>query len=210
MTNEERDSAWYTIQDMILMKEEANIIARRLRTVAGRKISPKPSLLSSDGTRTDKCIFNRLDEEYPTSFPPQSSATAAIEDNANETFRGLELRIFIGRQLKKYIAARTIMEYQRRYKLKIAIAARNSDPNLELLIEVASKKLGYVSAKCSRWARDKALATGESDFNAVREHMDDSFSTSCFEEKMQISLIRKRTSGFSDTVSRKKLMITVQ
>merc|ERR1712176_123518 len=97
---------------------------------------------------------------------------AAMEEDSNETYRGLELRIFIGRQLKKYIADRTIMEYQRRYKLQIALAAKNGDPNLQILTEIASKRLGYVSAKCSRWARDMALATGEMDFKAAREHVD--------------------------------------
>lgn len=213
MTNAERDSAWYTTEDMIHMKQEANMLARRMRTVAGMTFSSKRSLSGHsdcDGTKGDKHNLRRLDEEYPTNFPPQSSAAAAIEENSNETFRGLELRIFIGRQLKKYIAARTIMEYQRRNKLKIAMAAKNGDPNLQLLIEVASKKLGYVSAKCSRWARDMALATGESDSKAVREHVNDSFPTSCLEEGDQISLMRKRMNGFSDAVPRKKVMINVQ
>lgn len=207
MTDEERYSAWYTNEDMIYMKEEANILARRLRIVASGKLSPNPSLVNSDGATTDKSNLKRLDEVYPTHFPPHLSAAAAIEDNANQTFRGLELRIFLGRQLKKYLTYRTIMEYQHRNKIKIDTAAKNGDPNLRILIEGASRKLGYVSAKCSRWARDMALATGRSDFETVHEHVGESFSMSCGEEEKDLTLVRKRTNEFSDNFSHKKLMI---
>jgi len=209
MTDEERDSAWYTNEDMILMKNDANVLARQLRSVSGRRISPDRSLSEGNSTASEKCSLKRLDEEYPTNFPPQSSAAAIFEERANEAVRGLELRIFLGRQLKKYIAGRTIMEYQRRNNLKIALAAKNGDPNLRLLMEIASKKLGYVSAKCSRWARDMALATGQSDFQAVYESVNDSFSTLCFKEDKELSLARKRVKELSETVAHKKMMLLV-
>lgn len=195
MTDEERDSAWYTNEDMMHMKEEAKALARRLRSVAVGKTSPTPSISGGDGIAThEETLKRRLDEEYPTNFPPQSqySVAAAMEENMNETCRGLELRIFLGRQLKKYIAARTIMEYQRRNNIKIAIAAKNGNPNIRSLMEVASKKLGYVSAKCSRWARDMALVTGQSDFQAIHEQLENPLSTLLFEQKHQYPLTNKR------------------
>jgi len=193
MTDEERDSAWYTNEDMIHMKEQAKTLARRLRSVAVTKTSLSKIVSDDDGTTTrEETLKRRLDEEYPTNFPPQYSHAAAMEDNIDETYRGLELRIFLGRQLKKYIAARTVMEYQRRNKLKIAIAAKNGNPNITHLMEVASTNLGYVSAKCSRWARDIALVTGQSDFHAIHEQMDNTLSTSVLDQPKQYPLTNKR------------------
>jgi len=192
MTNEERDSAWYTYENMIDMKEEAKILARRLRDVAGRKRSSTPPLLTDDGAQfCENDLKRRLDEEYPVEFT--TSLSAAIEEDSNETYRGLELRIFLGRQLKKYCAAREIMEYQRRNKLLIAIAAKNGDPNIRFLIEIASKKLGYVSAQCSRWARNVALETAQSDFRGVYKQYENILPTSSSDQLSQFPCKRQRT-----------------
>lgn len=170
MTNEERDSAWYAYDDMIRMRKEAKILGRQLRIDASRCHSSPPPLSDDDGAPSrENNLKRRLDEtaceRYPSNFP----ISAAIEDKTSEDCRGLELQIFQGRQFKKYIAARTIMEYQRRYKRTIAIAAENGDPNLRLLTEAASIKLGRVSVNCSQWARNVALVTGYSDFKDVYE-----------------------------------------
>jgi len=192
MTSEERDSAWYTYDNMIHMKEEAKILARRIRDMAGRERSATPPLFADDGEQVyQNNLKRRLDEEYPLDFT--TSLSAAIEENSNETYRGLELRIFLGRQLKKYFAARKIMEYQRRNKLLIAIAAKNGDPNIRYLTEIASKKLGCVSAQCSRWARDIALETAQSDFKGVYEQSENASPTSSFEQLSYFPSKRQRT-----------------
>ena len=95
------------------------------------------------------------------------------------------------------------MEYKRRNKLKIIIAVNNGDPNLRLLMEITSRTLGCVSAKCSRSARDMALTTGRSDIQAVHEPVDDSFLPLCFKEESELSLVRKRVKEFSETIAHK-------
>jgi len=189
MTNEERDSAWYTYDDMVRMRERAKTLGRRLRINAGRlTLSTRPRS-DNDGARP--CINNlkrRLDERYPSDFPPST----AIEEKISEDCRGLELLIFQGRQLKKYIAALTIMEHHRRYKLKIAIATGHGDPNVRLLTEAASIDLRCVSAKCSQWARDVALVTGHSDYESVYEKRETPLLTSSVEQLLRLTLNRKR------------------
>jgi len=201
MTDKERDSAWYTYEDMIQMKEEAKIVARRLRVVVSSKTSSNPphSINDVKQARQDD-LRRRLDEEYPLDFT--SSSPAAIGENSSETFRGLELRIFIGRQVKKSFVARKIMKYQRKYKLVIAIATRNGHPNIRLLTEVLSNKLGYVSAKCSRWARARALVTGQSDFKVAYEQSENALSLSSLGQLSQIPWKRKRTDNFSSPAAK--------
>eukprot|EP00555_Chaetoceros_dichaeta_P005338 CAMPEP_0198269906 /NCGR_PEP_ID=MMETSP1447-20131203/43092_1 /TAXON_ID=420782 /ORGANISM="Chaetoceros dichaeta, Strain CCMP1751" /LENGTH=280 /DNA_ID=CAMNT_0043961691 /DNA_START=236 /DNA_END=1078 /DNA_ORIENTATION=+ len=205
MTNKERDSAWYTYEDMIHMKEEAKIIARRLREVANITTSRTPPLSNDDGTTPTRQndLKRRLDEEFPLDFTTSSSA--AIDEDSNETYRGLELRIFLGRQLKKYFAARKIIEYQRKYKLIIAVAMKNGDPNIGLLTEDLSKKLGYVSAKCSRWARDRALVTGHSDFEGVYPQSKNVLPISSFKQLTQFPHKRMRSNEFEINGSHKKM-----
>jgi len=189
MTNEEKESAWYTYDDMIRMKEEAKTLARRLRINAGRRTLSTPPRSDNEGVWS--CINNpkqRLVERYPSDSPP----SATTKEKISEDYRGLELLISQGRQLKKYIAALTIMEYHRMYKLKIAIAIEHGKPNVWLLTEAASIELGYVSAKCSQWARDLALVTGHSDFKGVYEKSETPLLTSSVEQLLQLTLKRKR------------------
>merc|ERR1719491_1062218 len=95
------------------------------------------------------------------------SASALIKNDGSDTGRGLEILIFQGRQLKRYIAMRTIMEYNCRNKRNIAIATKYTNPNIRRWTEAASLKLADVSTKCSQWARDVALMTGYLDFKCA-------------------------------------------
>lgn len=199
MTDEERDSAWYTFEDMTQMKEKSRILAQRLRVVINNKTSSTPPLSDDDVTQSrEKKLKRRLSEKYPLDFT--SSSSAAIEENTNETPRGLELRIFVGRQIKRYDAAHKILEYQRKYKLMIAIAAKNRQPNIRLLTEDFPKKLGYISARYSRWARDMALVIGHSDFKGAYEQLENPMPASSFEEWNRFSFKRKRTNDPSSLV----------
>lgn len=201
MTNEEKGSAWYTYEDMIQMKKEAKKVAQRFSLLVSKKASATPPLSDDDGTQTRKNnLKRRLNEDYPLDFAASSSAT--IEEGINETYRGLELRIFLGRQVKKYFAARKILEYQRKYKIMIAKSVKNGKPNIKLLTEILSKKLGYVSAKCSRWARDKALVTGQSDFKGVYEQSENLIPASTFEQFSRFPSKRKQTNEFSSSVAK--------
>mmetsp|Transcript_10286 Transcript_10286/g.12064 ORF Transcript_10286/g.12064 Transcript_10286/m.12064 type:complete len:283 (-) Transcript_10286:30-878(-) len=195
MTTEEKDSAWYTYEDMVQMKENAKALAHRLRLEVCRKTSSTPPLSDDDDTQTRK---RRLDEKYPLDFTTSSSA--AIEDNINETYRGLELRIFLGRQVKKYFASRKVLEYQRKYKHMIAIAVKNGNPNMWLIREIISNKLACVSAKYSRWARDMALLTGQQDFKGAYEQLKNPILASSFEQLSQFPSKKRRTNDFSSSV----------
>jgi len=167
MTNEERASAWYTYEDMLHMKEQAKTLARRIRsTTTARTATSSPTTVTTPdettiGTERQADSKRRLDEEYPTNFPPQS---AAIE----EISRGLELRIFLGRQLKKYIAARAFMEHQQKHKRMIDDAEKSGDKDMRSLRERASDRLRDVSRKYSLWARNAALEAGLADFKAIQ------------------------------------------
>lgn len=195
MTTEEKDSAWYTYEDMVQMKEKAKILAHRLRLEVCRKTSSTPPLSDDDDTQTRK---RRLDEEYPLDFTTSSSAT--IGDNINETYRGLELRIFLGRQIKKYFASRKVLEYQRKYKDMIAITVKNGDPSMRLETDFISNRLACVSAKYSRWARDMALLTGRQDFKSAYEQLKNPILASSFEQLNQSPSKRRRTDDFSSSV----------
>lgn len=107
--------------------------------------------------------------------------------------RGLETLIFQGRQFKRYIAARTIMECQRKNKLNIAVVTKYRNPNTQLLAEAAALKLAYVSIKCSQWARNVALMTGYSDFEGVNTIDETRFPKSSIERLCQLRRKRKRT-----------------
>jgi len=194
MTNEEKDSAWYTNGDMIHMREEARISARRLRIIVDRMTSSPPPFSGEDESQTCGSDLNRrLDEQYPPNFPPST----VINDDTDETCRGLEFRISPGRQLNRYIVASSIMTYQRRNKQKLAIAVKNGKPDIQFLTEIASINLGSVSAKYSRWARDVAIVRGKSDFEAVYGKTDTLFSISSFELLDRSLLKRKRTNEFA-------------
>jgi len=195
MTNEERASAWYTYDDMICMKNEAWALARRLRINTRRSTLSTPPLSNDDRSCTN-IMKRRLDERYPSNLPPSTG----IEEKNSEDCRGLELLISQGRQLKKYIAALTIMEYQRRYKLKIAIAVEQGDLNVRVLTEAASISLGCVSAKCSQWARDVALVTGYSDFKSVYEKCETPSLASSVQKLLRVALKRKRQDVIASSV----------
>jgi len=196
MTNDEKDSAWYTYGDIIHMKEEARISARRLRIMVDEITTSTPPLSDDNGLTCGSDFNRRLDQQYPFNFPPLT----VIDDDTDETCRGLEFRISLGRQLNKYIVNSSIMIYQRRNKQKIAIAAKNGYLDIQFLTEVASIKLGSVSAKYSRWARDVAIVKGKSDFEVVYGKTDTLFSMSSVELSDQSSFKRKRTNEFANQV----------
>lgn len=200
LTNEERNSAWYTHKEMIQMKEEAKTLARSLRVVVCKETYSAPPRSGNDGTQIPKTNSKRrLIEKYPLDFTASSSA-AIKEENANGNYRGLELSIFLGRQIKKYFATRKILEYQRKYKLMIAIAKKSGNPNIQFLTEDLSKKLGFVSAKYSRWARKMAFVTGQSDFLGVYKQSESPILLTSFEQLDLLSSKRKRTIQFSSSV----------
>jgi len=201
MTNEEKDSTWYTYEDMVQMKEDAKALAHRLRLEVSRNNSSTPPLSDDDGTQTRQTsLKRRLDEEYSLGFTTSSSA--AIEDNINETYRGLEFRIFLDRQVRKYFASRKVLEYQHKCKLIIAVAAKNGDPDMRLITEILSKRLGCISAKYSRWARGMALLTGQQDFKGVYEQFNNPILESYFEQMNQFPSKRRRTNEFSSSIGK--------
>lgn len=183
----EKESTWYSDGDMINMRAGAKAFAKRLRMTAGSSsfVPSRPPLPEGDGARLCKGNFKRklgCVPDYPV----------ANEDDGGDDGRGLEILIFQGRRFKKHIAARTIMECQRRNKLNIAFAIEYSNPNIRLMTEAASLKLGYVSTKCSQWARDVALMTGYLDFRDVYDKNETPLPIS-FERPYQLPIKRKRT-----------------
>merc|ERR1712157_42081 len=62
-----------------------------------------------------------------------------------------------------------ILEEQRKLKMRKIIAAKNYDSNLYELIKNSHERLALVSADCSQWAKDLALATGKLDFEDLHE-----------------------------------------
>lgn len=201
LTNEEKNSAWYNYKDMIHMKKEAKITIRRLRVVVNKKTSSTPP--SSGDNRPQTCRNNlkrnrSLNEGYPLDFTASSSTET--KESVNETHRGLEFHVFLGRQLKQYFATRNILKYQRKCQLMIAIAAENGNPNIQFLTEDLSKKLGYVSATHSRWARKMALLTGKADFKAAYEQSGSPIPLSSFEQLSKSPSKKKRAIGFSGSV----------
>jgi len=184
MEKKEKESTWYSDGDMINMRAGAKALAKRLRTTAGssRFVTSRPPLFDGDGARLCEGNLKRklgCVPDYPVA-------------NEDDDGRGLEILIFQGRRFKKYIAARTIMECQRKNRLNIAFAIEYSNPNIRLMTEAASLKLGYVSTKCSQWARDVALMTGYLDFRDVYEKNETPLPMS-FEQLYQLPIKRKRT-----------------
>merc|ERR1712176_1494677 len=87
--------------------------------------------------------------------------------------RGLEKLIFAERKMKRTIANQTILEYQRKMKIKIDMAIQqNKDMNSEinnikLLKKVCASKLAVLSSQQTKWATDVARMTGNCDYEEV-------------------------------------------
>jgi len=166
LTKEEMGSIWYTADDIIKMRCEAKVLARKIRKMlTAESTSPPPLTKEESGQQSSSPSTSKLLnlETYPL---PMS---ASIDD-----FRGLELRVFVKRQLKKEIAKQMIMKCQHKIKEKLSIATKTGNPNLHLLVEAAHKKLRVISAKCSRWSREMALTVGKNDFECAYDNMQNS------------------------------------
>jgi len=162
---------------MAHMKEDAKLLARRLRDVVNVKQPPPHTATATTTSSTTNStpqseLKRRLDEEFPLDFTPFSSAALPLLLNlphSHETHRGLELRIFFGRQLKKFLFLRKIVELQKKQTLLLREARAKGLGQMEVaeLEESLRRKLGGWSAKGSRWARDRALLAARDDYNDV-------------------------------------------
>ena len=91
------------------------------------------------------------------------------------------------------------MEYQRRYKLNIAIVLEHDNSNVRLLTEAVFIKLRCVSAKYSQWARYVELVTEHSDFKGFYEEYETPLlSSSYVDHLLRFPLKRKRKDGRDD------------
>merc|ERR1712157_467528 len=100
----------------------------------------------------------------------EENSLLLINEGSVDESRGLEYIIFRERQMDKDMVVRIILNSQRKMKSLIAIATQKDDPDLRKMIKLAPLKLALISMKCTRWARNIALATGKLDCADVYEN----------------------------------------
>lgn len=153
LTMEEKKSIWYSVDDTNQMKRQAKLMSKNIRLMLERKATQ-----SMPQHNLEKAKKKNNEEKCPS----------IIEGSVDET-RGLEYFIFARRRFEKEKATRMILEEQRKLKIRKIIAAKNYDANLYELIKNSHERLALVSADCSQWAKDLALATGKLDFEDLHE-----------------------------------------
>jgi len=163
MTPTEKQCQWYTHTELTQFRDNAKSLALQICILKNN------DFMQTALQQSAQCDKNDM-------LPNKQR----IGGNSNEFLnfvqthaRGLELRIFAKRQLKKHFAKKIILECQRQIKIKIHMAEQQNKEmgvnvnNIQLLKKVYASKLAVLSSQHTKWARVVARMTGECDYEEV-------------------------------------------
>jgi len=213
LTEEERNAVWYSADQLDMMKNEARTISREFRFLLQKSeektIATQSPFESSQTTRrvsiTKPTDINCTGvNDGDSSCDEDPIITKSLSDSSNSIPicpRGLEGRVCFERQKNKLLALRAVQECHFRLKQKDIEDQLMGRVYKQPYLDSASK-LAIISSKCTRWARDIALACGTYDFEQAYPEL--VYKTNSASENSTIirpfpAIFKKRHSGSSST-----------
>ena len=162
-TQEDRDNAWYSKEDLSMMRNEVKEQAKLYKTVLEKR--RENSHESSERDDMSSLVMPFCNSEVDRRLHDLCTSLSSSDEDTELTFRGLEPRIFIEMQRNRTIAIKTVLEYQRRTQ-DLLITARtenHTEEKIQELREVFSQRLGSICTELSMWARHEALSIASYD-----------------------------------------------
>lgn len=227
LTEEERNAVWYSVEQLDMMKNEARTISREFRFLMQKTEENK---ISTTATPANNQVTRRVSITKPneincvgandddSSCDEDSIITKSLSEPSNSIPicpRGLEGRVCFERQKNKLLALRAVQECHFRLKQKDFEDQLTGRVYDKKYLDSASK-LAIISSKCTRWARDVALACGTYDFEQAYPEL--VYKTNSTYQHPTIirpfpAIFKKRQSGSSNTncaVKRRRISQTDQ
>lgn len=213
LTDEERNAVWYSAEQLDMMKNEARTISREFRLLMQKAEENKNVTIT---TSANSQVARRISITKPNEI----NCTSANDDDSSCDEdpiitkslsepsksipicpRGLEGRVCFERQKNKLLALRAVQECHFRLKQKDFEDQLTGRVYDQPFLDSASK-LAIISSKCTRWARDIALACGTYDFEQAYPEL--VYKTNSAYEHSTIirpfpAIFKKRHSGSSST-----------
>lgn len=213
LTEEERNAVWYSADQLDMMKNEARTISREFRFLMQKaeqnKITTTPTPANNQVTRRVSITKpNEINctgaDDGDSSCDEDPIITKSLSEPSNSVPicpRGLEGRVCFERQKNKILALRAVQECHLRLKQKDFEDQLTGRVHDQPYLDSASK-LAIISSKCTRWARDIALACGTYDFEQAYPEL--VYKTKSAYEHSPIirpfpAIFKKRNSGSSST-----------
>ena len=94
-----------------------------------------------------------------------------VDDTSFSVPRGIEHRVSPDRRRRKYVALRSVLEFQRKLRQAAVVATRKGGATAVATLVDPAERLARYARRCTAWAGGVALATGQSDFLEVYPYM---------------------------------------
>lgn len=163
-TQEDRDNAWYSKEDLSMMRNEVKEQAKLYKIALEKRRANSHE--STERDDMSSLVMPFCNSEVDRRLHDLCTSLSSSDEDTELTFRGLEPRIFIEMQRNRTIAIKTVLEYQRRTQ-DLLITARteknHTEEKMQELREVFSQRLGRICAEISMWAKHEALSIASYD-----------------------------------------------
>ncbi|GFH55927.1 predicted protein [Chaetoceros tenuissimus] len=162
-TQEDRDNAWYSKEDLTMMRMEVKEQAKLYKIALEKR--RETSHASTERDDMSSLVMPFCNSEVDRKLHDLCTSLSSSDEYTELSFRGLEPRIFIEMQRNRTIAIKTVLEYQRRTQdlLTTARTQHHTVEKIQELKEVFSQRLGRICSELSMWARHEALSIASYD-----------------------------------------------